>query len=486
MAQNKPGKEDKVQFQELSITSWKDQKGVDISQGLIELKYYESILSNHITATMVIGETGNTVDKGKRKVSLVDGLPVRGGEPVRIKCKDPKGNILKFVDDTAFYVNTVRDGINETQRSIHSFDLCTKEFLANEQSRVVKRYSGKISESVKKILKDVLKTKNYKARDIEETANSYNFIGNIKKPFYSLTWLAAKGIPSDGAYGATAGFLFFQTKDGFQFKSLETLVGPTQGGGSADKKSAKAYEYTNSEKKSAGGMEKIVKYNVNQNINVQEKLTVGAYNTRFLFFNPFTFEVGHSDFDVSKDQDGKVKPAGKGALSYIAEDFRTGTTRGISAVLDVGTLPSGKDGKEQLKRWKDKPEETNDKVQDRMVQSISRYNQVFSVSVDIMIQADFSLKAGDTIYCSYTEPGSDKPNPQTEGLYVIASVCHKITASESYSTMNLIRDSFTLKPTPPSDPPSSEPEKPVGMMRALTGVADAVTFNKFDFDKRGR
>ena len=474
MAKNKASKKDNVQFQELSITSWKDQKGVDISNGLIQLKYHESILSNHITASMVIGETGNTVDKGKYQTNLVDGLPVRGGEPVRIKCKDPKGNTLKFVDDTALYVNTVRDAINETQRAITSFDLCTKEFLANEQSRVVKRYSGKISESVKKILKDVLKTKNYKPRDIEETANSYNFIGNIKKPFYSLTWLAAKGIPSDGAYGATAGFLFFQTQDGFQFKSLETLVGPTQGGGSADKKSAKAYEYTNTDKKTPG-MEKIVQYNVNQNINVQEKLTVGAYNTRFLFFNPFTFEVGHSDFDVSKDQDGKVKPAGKGALSYVAEEFRTGTTRGISTVLDVGTLPPGKDAKEQLKRWKDKKEETNDKVQDRMVQSITRYNQVFSVSVDIMIEADFSLRAGDTIYCEFPDVASKTKalDKETSGNYLIASLCHQINAEKSFTVLNLIRDSFGTR------------GRPEGIMRVLTGIADHMTGNFFDFDKRG-
>ena len=43
------------------------------------------------------------------------------------------------------------------------------------------RYSGKISESIKKILKNRLKTKNYKDSDIEETANSYNFIGNDRK-----------------------------------------------------------------------------------------------------------------------------------------------------------------------------------------------------------------------------------------------------------------------------------------------------------------
>ena len=35
MAKNKASKKDNVQFQELSITSWKDQKGVDISNGCL-------------------------------------------------------------------------------------------------------------------------------------------------------------------------------------------------------------------------------------------------------------------------------------------------------------------------------------------------------------------------------------------------------------------------------------------------------------------
>jgi len=475
MAKTKRGKQDKIQVQELSVTSWKDGKGVDISNGLIEFKYYESILSNHVSATMIIGETGNTVDKGKHKTNLIDGLPVRGGEVVRIRFKDENSKILEFVGDNALYINTVRDGMKETQREINTFDLCTKEFLANEQARVVKRYSGKISESVKKILKDVLKTENFEAKNIEETANSYNFIGNIKKPFYSLTWLAAKSIPSDGAYGSTAGFLFYQTQDGFQFKSIDTLAGPTQGGGSADKKNAKAYEYTNSEKKTPG-MEKIVQYVVNSNINVQEKLTVGAYNTRFLFFNPYTFEVGWKDFDVSKDQDGKVKSTGKGALSYVAEEFRQGNTRGISSVLDVGALPNGKDGEEQLKQWKNKKEETNDKVQDRMVQGITRYNQIFSVSVDIMIQADFSLRAGDTIYCEFPDISSEtkKLDKETSGNYLIASLCHKINPENSFTVLNLVRDSFGTQ------------GRPQGVSRALTGAADFLTGNVFDFDRRGR
>ena len=441
MAKN--NKKEKVQLKELSISNPKTGKAVDLSNGVIEFNYYESILSNHVSSSMVIGETGNTVGEGKKKLDLLNGLPVRGGEPVRIRVADPDGNEIKYVGDNAFYVNTVRDGISDTTSSVNVYDLCTKEFLANEQTRVVKRYSGKISENVKKILTDVLQTNNFEASNIEETANSYNFVAPIKKPFYMLTWLATKCIPADGAYGSTAGFLFYQTQEGFQFKSIETLVGPTQGGGSADSKNAKKFQYTSTEKVSEG-YRKIFDYNLKQNINLQEKLTVGAYNSRFLFFNPFTFEVKYSDFAMDKDQDGKVKTAGKGGLAYVAEEFRQGPTRGMSAVLDVGTLPTGLDGLKQLATWKAKPDETNDKVKERMVQAITRYNQLFSVSVDIMIESDFSLKAGDTIYCEFPGLSSETkvPDKESSGIYLIASLCHRVNPDRSFTTLNLIRDSF--------------------------------------------
>ena len=83
---------EKVQFKELSITSWDSGEGVDISTGCIQFKYYESILSNHVTASMVLGETGNTVGEGKQKKNLLDGLPVRGGEAVRFRVKAPNDN----------------------------------------------------------------------------------------------------------------------------------------------------------------------------------------------------------------------------------------------------------------------------------------------------------------------------------------------------------------------------------------------------------
>ena len=138
------------------------------------------------------------------------------------------------------------------------------------------------------------------------------------------------------------------------------------------------------------GLRKIQKYNINSNIDLQEKLTIGAYNNRTLFFDPFEFKVKEVDFDISK-QKNKVKSSGT-EIDFVAEEFRTGSTRFMTNILDVGTLPGGKDAAAQLSEWKSNPANTNDKVRDRMVQSIMRYNQIFSVNVDILIKADFSLK----------------------------------------------------------------------------------------------
>ena len=438
-------KKEKSTFKELSISNPRTDAAADLKAGVIELKYYESILSNHVTSTIVLGDTGNTIGEGKNRKDLLNGLPVRGGEPVRMVLLDKNDNELKFVGaDGAFYVNRIKNVLTDTKKTLMQFDLCTKEFIGNEQVRVQKRYSGKISESIKKILKDVLKTE--KPQDIEESSNSYNFIGNLKKPFYTLTWLASKSIPSDGAYGKTAGFFFFETKDGYQFKSIDTLIGPTKGGGSADSKISHKFEFTNLPDVREG-WGKILKYNVNRNIDVQEKLTIGAYNSRFTFFNPYTFVVKHKDISMEKDQaKGKVETAGT-QLDFVAPEFTQSITRGFSSVLDVGTLPVGKDAKEQVDNWRKKKDETNDRVQDRMIQAVTRYNQIFSISVDIMIEGDFSLKAGDTIYCEFPDVSAQtkRPSRETSGLYLIASLCHKVTPSRTYTSLNLIRDSYGTK-----------------------------------------
>ena len=77
--------------------------------------------------------------------------------------------------------------------------------------------------------------------DVDDTAGNYNFYGNDRKPFYILTWLASKSIPSSSGQGTglggAAGFMFYQTKDGHFLKSIDNLL---------DQSAKKTYVYTGS------------------------------------------------------------------------------------------------------------------------------------------------------------------------------------------------------------------------------------------------
>ena len=77
-----------------------------------------------------------------------------------------------------------------------------------------------------------------------------------------------------------------------------------------------------------------------------------------------------------------------------------------------------------------------------------RMNQLFSQKTTVTIPGDFSLHAGDSIF--FDPPaekagGTDDVNQESGGLYIIADLCHFVTPKETYTKMNLIRDSFGRK-----------------------------------------
>ena len=442
-------------IREFVLSQAKDEgKSIDIADILSDVKYYEDVLSNSISLTVIIAETGGSDVNSMGNTGILDGLPVRGGEPCNIVIEDHEGNVLKFKDENKLYVNRVRNVIAGTQKDVYAIDFTSRELLANEQCRVVKRYEGKISDNVKDILtkatsKDAgIKTE--KEVNVDETSIRYNFIGNDRKPFYICTWLASKSIPAEaGKIGGSAGYLFYETHDGFNFRSIDALF---------DQKSRGNYIFTNTDKNPREYKGKILSYEIDRDIDLQNNLTAGTYANRTLFFDFYAFNYKVRNYSIDQSggagekegagSKGKLVHAGKDDLDSVAEEFRLPISRVMNRVLDVGTLPPGKDIEEQLKNWKNSPFDPTYDATKTMVQSVMRYNQMFLVKINIMIAGDFSLRAGDMIYCEFpqlsTEPNTGR-NKKSGGLYMISSLCHSITTRDSYTSLTLVRDTFGIK-----------------------------------------
>ena len=63
----------------------------------------------------------------------------------------------------------------------------------------------------------------------------------------------------------------------------------------------------------------------------------------------------------------------------------------MTHILDIGVNPKGS-GNSQLENWEEEKDEGNFKVEDTQVQSIMRYNQLFTVKTQITIPANFNIK----------------------------------------------------------------------------------------------
>ena len=413
-----------------------DQK--DIVDLITDIYYYESILEPSIRTNIIYVDTGKTIQKGQTTQTLIEGLPLQGTEYVNIKITD--GNDVKL-NIEQFVTQIVPVG-QDTTKSVVTLDLVSEEGIINYKAKINQRFDGKISEHVKKILTDKKYLGTEKKLDIEATENTYSFIGNQKRPFYSILWLAKKSIPFlQGAKQNTAGYFFFETSEGFKFKSIDSLL-------SQEKKKSFIYNQTPDsagENLPSGYSAKILEHSVDDvSGDIQSKLQMGTYSTRTILFDPFNcyYEVITKEAEKTEQN---LKLAGKNLPKlnprFIREGQKQEYSRTQYMLIDKGTLPTG-DSKQQI----NKSTEPNFDPQNILNQSVMRYNQMFNTKTNITITADFSLHAGDIIRIEFPELSNknvQELNKQFGGNYLISDLCHYINILKGgYTKLTLVRDSL--------------------------------------------
>lgn len=432
------------EFEQLTLESNDQSRTIDISNGVLTIDYYEDIFSPIITARIKVANTGSTVKNEKfgENQSIYNGLPLRGGERVAMKIagnstSNPGLNFSTSSKDY-LYVSSITDVISESNRESFTLNLVSREAITNETVRVPIKFKpeSKISESVRKILTDYLKAD--KIGTIDETSNKYGFIGNMRKPFTTLIWLASKGVPVVSG-DATAGFVFYQTQDGFQFRSIDKLI-------SQKPKATYVYSPTtvsyDEDDKKVNNDFKILNYVTEKNQNLIEKLRLGTYASQRSFFNPLNFSFTKYEEGLFKLENYANKTENLGGrdlrLPKISEgsDLSLGDvpTRIITAVLDIGTMEPGVS--------------TDNKNSDPTLyqsQSLMRYNILFTQTLSVIVPINMSLRAGDVIECLFpniTQSEKREHDSETSGLYMIKELCHHFDTTNSYTSMKLLRDTF--------------------------------------------
>ena len=389
------------------------EEDYDITRGNPSINYYESVTSPSISMTLSFMDIDQMISR--------EGIT--GGEMIDLEIIIPDFEEKFKIESKKqkLVLNAVRDVITSTNKQIATLEFVSEESLINETSRVNKKFTGTVTQIVKELLETEVKgIQTEKEIKTDDAVNKYSFVGNLKKPFETIQWLCPKAQSSSKNFG----FLFFENRDGYHFKSVENLL-----------KQEPEFLYKKPDRPTETDL-RIIESNLNQSNDIGINSRMGMYSNRTIYIDLENETYEEIDFNISELNPEKPLK--------VIETLKEKPTRLMFRILDQGALQKGSKKEEVEKR---------NELAVYQNKSYIRNNLLFSQSLNISVPINPELRAGQIIEVQFPlkdnadqestdKFGKDKDN-DISGKYLISELRHVIGGGKSSTQLNLIRDTFT-------------------------------------------
>ena len=457
-------------FNKFEIKSNVDDTTVDLRSGTPRFEYRESIFMPYVELTAYIIDSGNTVpadDGTDAGVGLLDGGLGQGTETIKFKIEDEMGNKIDFGGVNDLRVASINSDYQGFKNESFAMKIVSKEAFDNtllknrcttENYKQIK-FSGKISDVARSIVDVVLESPKAQKMNSDETLNEFHSWGQNVTPFEMLLELQQLAIPntqtSKGktAKGNTAGYLFFETATGYQFRSLDGLMFSKKvSGGHIDMNGNIIRRYLENnrgdEDLSASFDGKILWSNMSRSVDALHQFETGGYAGEIMVFNEITKELPTKTLQSEGTGNGII--AGR-KLPTLNKDYLDSNGQALPTVQRIVRQSVGQShiGNDSLETQIEKTDVINYNNEDIILQAQQNYHQKMEMSAEIIIDADLSLNAGDLIFCEFPELSTKVTTigskTRKSGIYMIADLCHYGDKANSFTGLHLVRGSFGVK-----------------------------------------
>ena len=397
------------------------ESGVDAVLGdnittVLSIDYYESIFEPvfEFVITFISNE------------GVLSDIKLRGTERVTLEIQHQSGT-LEF--ENLVLTSFVQEESESTATSF-SIRVNPESIVNNLKERCTKRYDPKVKASshVENILKFNIKEVKDELLDIEETANSDGFFGNYWTPFKAIYWLARRAVsgsmPEDGSGSDRVGFLFWMTKTGYKFKSIDTII--------SDGKKDGCFQYFQNDTISENPNSDLYNPTFEFDQDIIDHMKSSIYGEKRKYFNLHTLhDTEEVSFSKSNAKQAHLGDEEEVKLNFDLNESPTRTTR--VPIVDFtmrmgGTISSG-DG-----------EYNPHKV---ISQSRMRYESVLSRSLCVTVPMNIGLEAGKLINVKLIKSMGGVDNWMS-GYYLIKDLRHSVHFTKNgvqcYTYLRLVRD----------------------------------------------
>lgn len=391
---------------------------------VIELSFFEDIYTFSTSGYVIV----------KDALGIIEKLKMDGNEFIEIKYGKYKGQKKDNINQRKYRIYKIGDRKPQGNQSTEHFKIyfCTEALLLSEQTKVSKSYKGKkVSEIVNNILKEHLKVDSKKIQKIEETYGVYDFIVPTMKPFEAISWLSTYARPIGNKVGAD--MLFFETNDGFYFRSLQEMF-------KDEPYATYKYQPKNlnlTENEFSESIFSVLNYEFVKTFDSLEGTSAGTYANRLISIDPLLRTYKVTNFNYEKFSAASLHLNKNGVMAPATNRLGVKQTEAYEGSLKVAFGNSGQKNAQFINK------NPSAVASDIFIETYVPYRSAqlsladYTV-VKVVIPGDSAITAGRTINFNLFSLRVDENRKLDEhysGKYLVTAVRHIIQTQGVYQTI---------------------------------------------------
>ena len=407
----------------------KDESGatgyvvMDLSSNqLMELHYIEDITKSNILIMLKINDSGT---------GICDAIV--GMEPVEIIWTDDsigkgmEGNVYK----QSMIIYDIKDRIVKDGKQSSAVLYCISvDALRNSATKISRRFGKGGGESTSDIVEELLtrdlgSTKNFK---VDKSMTKLSFVSPYWDPYTIIGWLAWRSILEGDSGKKSAGYLFFENADGYNFRSMDaiTQIAPSR---SINVNFFEEDEDPDEDQKDIN----IFGFSVSETSDIFRGVNLGSYASTTFTLDMKDFKYEEIPFYIN-DFYPSVKKLNQRTLPSFYERFGSEEkggrpTRIMSKILDTAMYTEGTYTQDLTKQ---------------LSQSMIRNQLFFNQSATFEYEGMQDLQVGEVVRVNKYNARTGEKEPKLSGKYIVGKIYRQfLTERDMMSTrVTLFRDSI--------------------------------------------
>jgi hypothetical protein len=386
----------------------------DITLQVMQIEIFEDIFAPFLTGSLIV--------KDSQEIAHL--LPLIGEEYISIHIHTPSmEEMLDFKLQCLIY--KLDNKVKTAEREIaYKLYFISKEAVVDINTKVSRGFKGLIHQIVEEIFKEILFVE--KDYIIEEAQNNIRFISNYWKPTKCLEWCADHAVNLQGS----PSFLFWETGDGFQFRTLLSLYqnAPLYQRFVWDNYSGEIFETGGSTMDIGKNYQRIQELYYPTTFDYFKRLRSGLYGSQIIYYDLFAHQYVHTAYVPTWNEKEGLNP------NPVWTSNVTFNTKAL--ILHEHQYRSVFNGYDDVSNTKFKQ------------QRLSLLAQAEDYKINITVLGRCDYHAGQKVYVEIPQNKQIKKETQEKndllasGNYIIGAICHTITHVKHTCTMELIKDSY--------------------------------------------